>query len=225
MVGFFGSGLPAFCFTFSQTHIESGITGVLNSLTPVFTFVLGMLFFGMRFERNKLIGLIIALIGALVLVVFDKTESGKSNLLYAIPIFIATISYATSANLVKHYLQTAHPLALGAVGFCFIGIPAILYLSTTGFLQHRGEVDFNISLGSIIALSFFGTVIASIGYYTLVQRTDAIFGSLVTYIIPIIAIIIGFLDGEKLYFYHLIGMLFILLGIYVLNRRTLIQLN
>ena len=64
MVGFFGSGLPAFCFTFSQTHIESGITGVLNSLTPVFTFVLGVLLFGMKFEKNKLLGLIIALVGA-----------------------------------------------------------------------------------------------------------------------------------------------------------------
>lgn len=224
MVGFFGSGLPAFCFTFSQTHIESGITGVLNSLTPVFTFVLGMLFFGMRFERNKLVGLIIALMGAIILVIFDKTASGQSNLLFAIPIFIATISYAASANLVKRYLQTAHPLALGAVGFSFIGIPAIIYLFSTGFLQHRGEVNFNLSLGSVVALSFFGTVIASIGYYTLVQKTDAIFGSLVTYIIPIIAIVIGFLDGEKLYFYHLIGMLFILLGIYVLNRRQLITI-
>ncbi len=217
MVGFFGSGLPAFCFTFSQTHIESGITGVLNSLTPVFTFVLGVLLFGMKFEKNKLLGLIIALAGAVVLVVFDHSASGQSNLLYALPIFAATISYATSANIVKRYLQTAHALVLGAVGFSFIGIPAIIYLFSTGFMSHADDEFFRISLSSIIALSFFGTVVASIGYYALVQRTDAIFGSLVTYLIPVVAIIIGFLDGEKLFFHHLIGMLFILLGIYVLN--------
>lgn len=220
MVGFFGSGLPAFCFTYAQTHIESGITGVLNSLTPIFTFVLGVLLFKLKFEKNKLFGLIVALIGAIILVIFDKTASGQSNLLYAIPIFVATVSYATSANLVKRYLQTAHPLALGAVGFSFIGIPAIIYLFTTDFLQHSGSEFFTISLASIIALSFFGTVIASIGYYSLVQKTDPIFGSLVTYLIPVVAIIIGFLDGEKLLIYHFIGMLFILLGIYLVNSKA-----
>ncbi|MFI5172646.1 MAG: DMT family transporter [Chitinophagales bacterium] len=219
MVGFFGSGLPAFCFTFSQTHIESGITGVLNSLTPVFTFLLGVIFFRLKFEKNKLFGLIVALIGAIILVIFDRTTSGQSNLLFAIPIFIATISYATSANLVKRFLQTAHPLALGAVGFSFIGIPAIIYLFTTDFLQHTGDEFFNISLFSIIALSFFGTVVASIGYYALVQKTDPIFGSLVTYLIPIVAIIIGFIDGEKLLVYHFIGMMFILAGIYLINSK------
>ncbi|MBP9880293.1 MAG: DMT family transporter [Chitinophagales bacterium] len=223
MVGFFGSGLPAFCFTFSQTHIESGIAGVLNSLTPVFTFVLGVLFFTMKFEKNKLYGLIVALTGAIILVYFDKAPGGESNLLYALPLFVATMSYATSANLVKRYLQTAHPLTLGAVGFSFIGIPAIIYLFTTDFLQHSHDEFFTISLSSILALSFFGTVIASIGYYTLIQRTDAIFGSLVTYLIPIVAILIGFIDGEKLFFYHLIGMLFILAGIYIINAKPKVQ--
>ncbi|MBK6729671.1 MAG: DMT family transporter [Bacteroidetes bacterium] len=44
MTGFFGSGLPAFCFTYAQTHLESGIAGVLNSMTPAFTFILGVWF-------------------------------------------------------------------------------------------------------------------------------------------------------------------------------------
>jgi len=219
MVGFFGSGLPAFCFTFAQTHIESGITGVLNSLTPVFTFVLGVMLFGMKFEKNKLIGLIVALAGAIILVAFDRAPGGESNLIYALPLFAATMSYATSANLVKKYLQNAHPLAMGAVGFSFIGIPSIIYLFTTDFLTHSGDVNFSISLFSIIALSFFGTVVASIGYYTLIQRTDPIFGSLVTYLIPIIAIAIGFFDGENLLIYHFAGMLFILAGIYIINFK------
>lgn len=221
MVGFFGSGLPAFCFTFSQTHIESGIAGVLNSLTPVFTFVLGVLLFGMKFERNKLYGLIVALTGAIILVLFDKAPGGESNLVYALPLFVATMSYATSANLVKRYLQNAHPLTLGAVGFTFIGIPAITYLFTTDFLSQTNDEFFTISLTSILALSFFGTVVASIGYYALIQRTDAIFGSLVTYLIPIVAILIGWIDGEHLMVYHFIGMLFILAGIYIINAMPI----
>ncbi|MFN0274516.1 MAG: DMT family transporter [Chitinophagales bacterium] len=217
MVGFFGSGLPAFCFTYSQTHIESGITGVLNSLTPVFTFLLGVVLFNLKFEKNKLPGLFIALIGAIILVIFDETESGQSNLLYAIPVFVATMSYAASANIVKRYLQTAHPLALGAVGFMFIGIPAIIYLFSTDFLSRTNIDTFQLSFFSIVALSVFGTVVAGIGYYALVQKTDPIFGSLVTYLIPVVAILVGLFDGEKLKSYHFIGMLFILAGIYVVN--------
>lgn len=223
MVGFFGSGMPAFCFTFSQTHIESGITGVLNSLTPVFTFIFGVLLFHMQFEKRKLYGLIVALTGAVILVIFDQDAGGHSNLLYALPVFVATMSYALSANLVKRYLQTAHPLALGAAGFAFIGIPALIYLCTTGFLQHANDEFFTLSVSSIVALALFGTVTASIGYYALVQRTDAIFGSLVTYIIPLVAIIIGILDGEKLKAYHFAGILFILAGIYIVNYRARVK--
>lgn len=217
-VGFFGSGLPAFCFTFAQTHIDSGITGVLNSLTPVFTFVIGVMLFSMRFEWNKFWGLVVALTGALVLVIFDASEGGESNLLYALPLFLATMSYALSANIVKRYLQTAHPLVLGAVGFLFIGIPAMIYLFSTDFVSRASIDTFRISFTSIMALSFFGTVLASIGYYMLIQKTDAIFGSLVAYIIPIVAIIAGTADGEILRAHHLAGMAFILVGIYIINR-------
>jgi drug/metabolite transporter (DMT)-like permease len=219
-VGFFGSGLPAFCFTFAQTHIASGITGVLNSLTPVFTFVIGVLLFGMRFERMKFYGLLIALTGAILLVVFDKTEGGESNLLYALPLFLATMSYAMSANIVKKFLQTAHPLALGAVGFMFIGIPAMSYLFSTDFVGRASMETFGISFSSVMALSFFGTVLASLGYYMLIQKTDPIFGSLVAYLIPIVAIIAGAADGETLKAYHLAGMAFILAGIWVINKKT-----
>ena len=219
MVGFFGSGLPAFCFTFAQTHIASGITGVLNSLTPVFTFVIGVLLFRMRFEWNKFWGLLVALTGAILLVIFDRTEGGDSNLLYALPLFVATMSYAMSANIVKRYLQSAHPLALGAVGFMCIGIPALSYLFSTDFISRTAADTFALSFGSIMALSFFGTVLASIGYYMLIQKTDPIFGSLVAYVIPIVAIFAGLADGEVLYAYHLGGMAFILAGIWVINRK------
>lgn len=217
MTGFFGSGLPAFCFTFAQTHIESGITGVLNSMTPVFVFILGVLFFGVRFEKIKLYGLITALIGSTLLVVFDRSESGESNLLFALPVFLATISYAVSANIVKRFLQEAHPLAMGAVGFLCIGIPAIIYLLFTQFWLKSNDEHFIVSISSIIALSILGTVLASIIFYALIQKTDSVFGSLVSYLIPVVAIILGLMDGEKLHIYHYIGMFFILAGIYIVH--------
>ncbi|MBK8345638.1 MAG: hypothetical protein IPL12_21555 [Bacteroidetes bacterium] len=75
--------------------------------------------------------------------------------------------------MVKRFLQNAHPLTLGAVGFSFIGIPAIIYLFTTDFLSRANIPSFNVSLIGIISLSFSEPVIASIGSYALIQRTDA----------------------------------------------------
>lgn len=218
LTAFFGSGIPAFCFAFAQTHIDSGIAGVLNSLTPAFTFALGVLFFAMPFHRWKLAGLLTALIGAIVLVASDGIGS-DSQLWYAIPVFAATLSYATSANLVKRYLQDTHPAALGATGFMFIGVPAIIYLFSTRFYLLADQPNYNESLWSIVALSVFGTVIASIVYFKLIQMTDSLFGSLVAYFIPVVALIIGVLDKEQITFYHIVGMAFILAGIYMINAK------
>ncbi len=217
ITGFFGSGLPAFCFTFAQTHIESGISGVLNSMTPVFVFILGVLFFGIKFEKFKLIGLIIALAGSAILVMAGDAETKNQNVVYALPVFLATISYAISANSVKRFLQDAHPLAMGAVGFLIIGIPAIIYLLSTKFWLLADAEHYTRSLTSVGTLAVLGTVTASIVFYALIQRTDSVFGSLVSYLIPIFAIILGIWDGEKLYAQDYVGMAFILIGIYVLN--------
>lgn len=219
LTGLFGSGIPAYCFTFAETHIASGITGVLNSLTPVFTFVLGILFFRMAFEVRKLYGLIVALAGAVFLVAYSSPDSGASRFIYALPVFLATMSYAMSANIIKRHLQTAHPLALGAAGFSFIGIPSIIYLLTTDFATRSGDPHFAISLSSVIALSVFGTVIASIMYYAVIQKTDPVFGSLVAYFIPLVAVVLGLLDGERLYSHDYVGIAGILLGIYIINTK------
>ncbi|KRP12469.1 MAG: hypothetical protein ABR95_13145 [Sphingobacteriales bacterium BACL12 MAG-120813-bin55] len=223
LTALFGSGIPAFCFAFAQTHIDSGIAGVLNSLTPAFTFALGVLFFAMPFHKWKLAGLMTALVGAIVLVSSDGIGS-DSQLWYAIPVFVATLSYATSANLVKAFLQDAHPIALGATGFMFIGVPAIIYLFSTEFYLLSEKPTYYMSLWSIVALSVFGTVIASIVYFKLIQMTDSLFGSLVAYFIPVIALIIGVWDGESITFYHVMGMAFILAGIYMINAKKPFQL-
>jgi drug/metabolite transporter (DMT)-like permease len=217
LVGLFGSGIPAFCFTFAQRHLASGITGVLNSMTPIFTFIIGVFFFALPFQRLKLFGLVTALTGAILLVVFDESENGNSNLWFAIPVFLATISYGISANIVKRYLQNAHPIGLAAAGFTFIGVPAAIYLLTTRFWESSNEDFFTISLASVAALAILGTVLASIIFYALIQKTDSIFASLVSYLIPVVAIILGLADGEKLFPHHLIGMFFILAGIYIIN--------
>jgi drug/metabolite transporter (DMT)-like permease len=218
LVGLTGNGIPAFCFTFAQIKIDSGIAGVLNSLTPAFTFALGVLFFALPFVKWKLIGLLTALTGALFLVSYGS-PGGKEQIWYSIPVFIATLSYATSGNLVKAFLQHGHPIVIGGVGLTSIGIPAAIYLFSTSFWELSSEPEYITSLSSILVLALFGTVLASILYFRVIQNTDALFGSLVAYLIPLVALIIGVWDGEIITFNHIIGMTAILSGIYMINSK------
>ena len=73
-------------------------------------------------------------------------------------------------------------------------------------------------LGAVVLLSLFGTVMASILFYYLVQRTSAVFGSTVTYLMPIVALFWGILDGEVISFLHFVGMATILTGVYITKK-------
>ncbi|MFN3940293.1 MAG: DMT family transporter, partial [Chitinophagales bacterium] len=147
-------------------------------------------------------------------------RKGENQFLYALPVVIATLSYATSANIVKRYLQQANPFAMSSAGFAFIGIPSLIYLLSTGFWHKSDEAFFLLSTGSIVGLSLFGTVLASVVFYWLIQKTDSLFGSLVAYLIPIVALMLGVWDGEIITLKHVGGMALILVGIYVINIKN-----
>jgi drug/metabolite transporter (DMT)-like permease len=105
------------------------------------------------------------------------------------------------------------------MSFFLIGPPAIIYLLTTDVSQTLTSHEFGYySLGSVALLSLFGTVLASILFYYLVQRTSAVFGSSVTYLMPIVAVIWGMLDGEPVSMMHFVGMATILGGVYFAKK-------
>ena len=95
-----------------------------------------------------------------------------------------------------------------------IGIPAIIGLLFTNAPQIVLSGTAWISVGSIVFLAVFGTFIAWMLFYRLVQRTDALFAASVTYLIPLVAILWGLLDGEHLSPIQFGGMMLILLGVY-----------
>ena len=64
----FGTFIPAFLFAIAQTQISSTVSSILNSLTPLNTLVLGILLFGLKFERKQIFGVIIGLIGSSILI-------------------------------------------------------------------------------------------------------------------------------------------------------------
>ncbi|MFN8287361.1 MAG: DMT family transporter [Chitinophagales bacterium] len=213
-VGFFGSGAPAILFSIAMTKSDSGLNGILNSLSPLWTLVVGYYIFKINISAQKVWGVIIGFMGALVLVLGKKGGGIKVDTLYSILPVIATFCYGMSSNITKQKLQDQNPVYSTSLAMLMIGIPALIGLSFSGAPQKIMSGEAWVSLASVAFLAVVGTLIAWILFYRLVQRTDALFAASVTYLIPIVALYWGYRDGEELTAIQLGGMLLILLGVY-----------
>lgn len=215
----FGNGLPVFLFAYAQTGIKSSVSGILNSLTPLYTLLIGVLAFGLGFVRNQVIGVVLGLTGCLLLVFFGKSASGETNYFCAFLVVIATMCYALNVNLIKRYLSDVSPLAITTGNFLTLLIPALIILFANGYADVMTQPEVIHSTLFMIILGMVGTGIANILYYQLIQITSPLFASSVTYFIPIVAMSWGMLDGETLNFMQLVGASVILSGVYLASKK------
>ena len=219
LIALFGNGIPPFLFTMAQTHLNSSIAGILNSTTPLFTLLLGVTAFGVSFKLNRLLGVLIGLSGAIFLVLNNGNIADVGNYRYGILIIIATCLYSISANTVKKYCQNIPPAAINLASFSLLLVPSSIILFSGNFAQtvitHPKGLP---TLGYLVILAGVNTVIANLLFYRLTQRTDAIFSSTITYLIPLVAVGIGFLDGETISWQYFLSMAVILLGVYLTQK-------
>jgi len=220
IVSITGSGLPAFMFFIAQTEISSSVSGLLNSLTPIWTLLLGVVLFKQPFENWKLLGVMLGLVGAIILIIYGNDVGIEGNLWYGGFVLIATVCYGISVNVVKHYLQEVPSLVISSVTLVFSAVLSLCYLATTDVADSlTGTAEMWYSLWSLILLALASTFFATILFYRLVKDTNAVFASTITYLIPIVAFIWGWIDGEALTILHLLGMVLILLGIWVIKKK------
>lgn len=218
-VAFFGSAIPNFMFAVAQQHVNSGLAGVLNSLTPFFTLILGVGFFGMTLTRNKVFGVLLGLAGAVILVWFNSNGTVSGNFLFASLCVIATICYAINANLVNTWLRDEHPAAIASAAFMITGVIFLGMLWwSEGVQAVTTHKDGWAGLGYVFYLAAIGTVAGSIIYFWLLQRTSAIFATSVTYLLPVVALLVGLFDGERLTVFDGLGTAIILAGVYLARK-------
>ncbi len=220
--GFLGNGIPAFLFTTTQFYLSSSVVGVLNSLVPIFTLIVSAIFFKGTITLLKIGGILLGLIGAIILI-SAKQDSGASTAnLYGLLIVLATICYAFSVNITKNYLQNISSIGIASLALSIVGPICIFYLFVfTDFLQlPLMEKKYLIALGYAALLALLGTTLSLFLFNKLVKVSNALYASSVTYLIPIVALVWGKLDGEELSIYHLAGMLVILSGVYLSNKKT-----
>ncbi len=219
--GLFGNGIPAFLFATAQTQLDSSFTGMLNALVPLFTVVLALLFFKARIRWYNGIGIIIGLGGAIGLLTTGGIETLGTDLRYAALVIAATICYAISVNVIKHHLAEVNPIVITSIAFAYIGPPIGIYLLTSNFTEVLTTNEHGWSaLGYLAILAVVGTALAVVVFNYLVKMTNQIFASSVTYLIPIVAIFWGVLDGEIVSWWHALWMSIILGGVYLVNKSA-----
>ena len=219
-VGMFGSFLPAFLFAKAQTHLPSSVAGILNALTPLFTMILGALFFHQKINSKTAIGLVTGFLGTVALILAGSGGDLSSINYYGLYIVLATIFYGVNLNLIKYKMPDLKALTITSISLMMVGPIALSYLFL--FTDFTAKIQAGqgawLSLGAVVLLGVMGTAIALILFNQLVKITSPIFTSSVTYLIPIIAVLWGLLDGEQLAIGHYIGLILIISGVYLSNR-------
>ncbi|WP_282178586.1 DMT family transporter [Maribacter stanieri] len=220
IAGLCSSFFPPFFFALAQTEISSGITSILNSVAPLFTTLVGIALFGLMLKGRQVLGVLIGLFGTVVLIAAGMENNVNQNYWYSLFIIFAALGYAFNINIIKKYLSHLSPLAVTTASFGVAFFPALIILMYTGvFQQFVHNSAMHQAVWYIMALAFLGTALANILFNKLIKLSSPVFAASVTYLIPLVAVLFGFLDGENISFIQLLGGLIILFGVWLVNRK------
>jgi drug/metabolite transporter (DMT)-like permease len=218
IVGIFGNFAPAFLFTFAETGISTGYAGMLNSCTPIFALLIGFAVFQNRLNRLQILGVIIGTLGIVGLTTSGQAFSISGSWIHVGAVVLATLGYAISLNTIKYTLQHLKSVEITALSFFLLLIPGIPAVFLSGSISTIAENPHALSgLGYIALLSIIGTAFAVILFNRLISNTSILFASSVTYLIPVVAILIGLALNETINVFQVGSMLIILSGVFVAN--------
>ncbi|MFC3199941.1 DMT family transporter [Parapedobacter deserti] len=221
--GAMGNFIPMFLFPLAQEKVSSSMAGILDSLVPIFILLFGYLFFGIKSRWSQVVGAVIGFIGAAVLV-GDGGNGGRSDAFHSLLIVLATAFYGMNGLIITRHLSGIPSFKLSSVVFTVWFGPALLILGFSGFFStFEGTAPQWQGLAYVAILGLVGTALAMILYYKLLQLTSAIFAAMVTYLMPIVAVMWGLLDGERLAWSHAAGGALILVGVYLIQQKPKAQ--
>jgi drug/metabolite transporter (DMT)-like permease len=220
LTSMFGTFLPVYLFATALSKIDGSVSSILNSLTPLFALLFGILFFKVDVQRRQIFGVIIGFVGSVLLILFGEGENTTENYYYALLIVLASVFYGINVNLIKKYLSDLKPLTISTGNFLIMLFPALVVLYFSDFFEIANDTRVITSLGYIAILGIVGTGFSNILFFKLIQISSPVFASSVTYLIPIVAILLGyFVMDETLSIIQGIGALVVLLGVYFSSRK------
>ena len=220
LAGLIGSFFPSLLFSLAGSKLQSSVSGMLNAITPLFTVLVGSIFFSQTFALQKWVGLAVGLVGALILG-FVNAKGGLDLNAYVLVVAFATLLYAFNVNLLKIKFSHVPPLVLSAATIVSVGpFACILLFGFTDFTHKITEVPGAwAAVGYISILGLFGTALALVLFNKLIQISSPLTASSVTYIMPIVSVLWGVVDGEPFHLLQLIGLAAILVGVWMVNKK------
>lgn len=220
LAAFSGNFIPMFLFPIAETQISSSVAGIINSMMPIFVIIVGGLFWKSATTGRQILGVSISFSGACLLMLGSQGETGI-KFFPILLLLIATFLYAISMTTVKAKLNDISSQVLsGFVFFYVLFLPSLLALISTGFFgEFKGTTSEFLGLGYVSLLSIFGTGLAMLLNYRLLKISSPLFASTVTLLMPIVAVLWGVLDGERLTTIQFTGGLIIIGGLIFLRSK------
>jgi drug/metabolite transporter (DMT)-like permease len=175
----FGNLLPAFLFAAALTKLDGSLGGILNSLTPLFVVVVGLLFFRLKIEAHKILGVVIGFMGLVLLILLPAVLGDKkisfNNLAYTSLILLATFLYGINVNMVGKYLKGLSAVHAATVSLAFMVIPTSIILALNGFFKiNVAQPGVAKAILYVSLLGVLGSAIATVLFYMLVKRLSLI---------------------------------------------------
>tara|TARA_Y100001949_G_scaffold176564_1_gene190459 strand:+ start:2165 stop:3043 length:879 start_codon:yes stop_codon:yes gene_type:complete len=218
--GIVGNVIPYFLYPIAQTNIDSATSGVLTSLTPFFALLIGVVFYKQNATKNNIIGLITGFVGTTILIIFSSQVGVIGNNVFGLFVVLATLLYGINLNLIKYHLNHLKPVTITSFSIVSI-LPVTFYilLSETPFIDHMNNYEsYKLEFFYVFVLGFLSTSVATLIFYNLIKIKDTVFASMVTYLMPIVAIFIGIADGEIINIIQVGGMILILTGVFINSK-------
>jgi len=225
IMGLLNNLIPFSLIFWGQTQISSSLASILNASTPVWTVLLAhFLTVDEKLTKNRFGGVILGLLGVVIMIGWDALGGLRINVLAQLAVIGAAISYGFAGIYGKRF-KNIPPIvtATGQItGTTIMAIPITLFVDKPWLFPMPGMNVW----GALLGLALLSTALAYIIYFRLLTTVGATNLLLVTFLIPVSAVLLGtIILGEQLYLRHFLGMVLISLSLAAIDGRVLNVLN
>lgn len=220
IAAFAGNFIPMFLFPIAETKVSSSIAGIMNSMMPIFTIIVGAVFWKTKTTLRQILGILISFLGVTILLLSGNNKA-EIPIFYVSLLLFAAFLYAVSVTTVGAKLTHIPAKIMSSFVFFYIlSLPSLIALIFSDFFSTFSFSNGNlIGLAYVATLSIFGTGLAMILQYRLMSVSNPLFASTVTLIMPIIAVMWGIIDGETFTIIQFIGAAIIIAGLIFLRKK------
>ncbi len=212
--------IPHLLFAWAEQHISSGLAAIYNSVTPIATAILAAVAFRVeRLGRGQLFGVLLGIVGVVVIIAPWQYTDLSGDLWGQLACIAAAVSYGVAIAYMRKFVSH-RPISGTTVAFLNIGTAAAIMLLFTPFLA-LGPVDLTFPVvASLVLLGALGTGLAYIWNIAVLRAWGPTSVSTVTYLLPVVAVVLGFLVlGETLSWHEPVGAALVLVGILYTQQR------